>query len=336
MTVASRGGTAELQRFRLLLNATIVATFVLIVIGGIVRVSDSGLGCGPAGSGTHGWPLCEGGLLPAASAESVIEYTHRVVAAAVGLLMALIAWRAWRDFRTSPWLVRGAIGGFVLVVVQAVLGGITVEENLHEYLVAAHLGLAMLLLGVLILLRAQAVPADEERPARGSSGLRSLAVVAAVLILFTIVAGGLVAGTEGHGRADQPVFGAHMACGDQFPTCLGRFMPFGEHRLVDIQLTHRAFMYLAALSVVALLVVSLRQRVAVGAFALLAALVAAQILLGAANVWFDKHAGLIVGHLTLGTLVWAMSVYATSLLLPVHAPASTTRARQDAPGTVPA
>ena len=58
------GGTAELRRFRRLVTATIVATFVLILIGGIVRVSDSGLGCGPEGSGTHGWPLCEGGVLP--------------------------------------------------------------------------------------------------------------------------------------------------------------------------------------------------------------------------------------------------------------------------------
>ena len=166
MTVASRGGTAELQRFRHLLNATIVATFVLIVIGGVVRVSDSGLGCGPAGSGTHGWPLCEGGLLPAASAESVLEYTHRIAAAVVGVLMAVIAWRVWRDFRASPVIFWGGIGGFVLVVIQAVLGGITVEENLHEYLVAAVDGLAMLLIGLLIVLRAQAVPAAEERPAR--------------------------------------------------------------------------------------------------------------------------------------------------------------------------
>ena len=70
-----RGEADEaLARFRRLASATIVATFVLVLIGGIVRVSDSGLGCGPAGSGTHGWPLCEGGVLPPASSESVIEF----------------------------------------------------------------------------------------------------------------------------------------------------------------------------------------------------------------------------------------------------------------------
>ena len=62
--VAPRGEADELARFRRLLNATILATFALIVIGGVVRVSDSGLGCGAAGSGTEGWPLCGGRALP--------------------------------------------------------------------------------------------------------------------------------------------------------------------------------------------------------------------------------------------------------------------------------
>jgi heme A synthase len=61
---APHGEADALARFRRLLNATILATFALIVIGGIVRVSDSGLGCGTAGSGTEGWPLCGGRILP--------------------------------------------------------------------------------------------------------------------------------------------------------------------------------------------------------------------------------------------------------------------------------
>ena len=72
--VAVRGDADELSRFRRLVTFTIVATLALILIGGVVRVSDSGLGCGAEGSGTHGWPLCEGGVLPADSAESVIEF----------------------------------------------------------------------------------------------------------------------------------------------------------------------------------------------------------------------------------------------------------------------
>lgn len=43
-------------------------------------MSDSGLGCGPAGSGVHGWPLCTGKLIPVVGGSTMVEYTHRVVA----------------------------------------------------------------------------------------------------------------------------------------------------------------------------------------------------------------------------------------------------------------
>jgi len=320
--VATRGDADEraLARFRRLLVATIVATFVLILIGGIVRVSDSGLGCGAAGSGTHGWPLCEGGVVPSGTSESVIEFSHRVAATVVAVLILALVILAWRSLRAHTWLVRGSIAAGVLVLGQAVLGGLTVEEGLHEYLVAAHLGLAMLLLGLLIVLRRAARPAAP--PVQASRGLRTITVVASALVLATIVAGGLVAGTEGEGTASEPVLGAHTACGEQFPTCLDRFMPFEYGRLVDIQLTHRLFMYLAAIAVVAMTAMALRQRVRERAFWVASLLLVGQILLGALNVWLGKHAGLIAAHLTLGTLLWATVITAASSLLPASAPAT--------------
>jgi heme A synthase len=322
---------AELGRFRRLVTATIVATLVLILIGGIVRVSDSGLGCGPEGSGTHGWPLCEGGVLPAASAESVIEYSHRIAAAIVSVLMLMVAWRAWRSLREYRWIVGLSAAAGVLVLAQAGLGGLTVEEGLHEYLVAAHLGLAMVFLGALFVLRRLA-SAEKPAPPSGSGLLRSLSAIAAVLILATIAAGGLVAGTEGEGTPAEPVLGAHMACGQQFPTCLDKFMPFGIDRLVDIQLVHRLFMYLTALAVLALVAVAIRQRAPSRSFVAVGGLVAAQILLGAANVWFGKHAGLIVAHLSLGTAIWATIVYANATLMAIPAPRSTRAPSRDTAG----
>ena len=317
--VASRDGAAELRRFRRLVNATIVATFVLILIGGVVRVSDSGLGCGPSGSGTHGWPLCEGGVLPAASAESAIEYSHRIAAGVVSILMLLLAWNAWRHLREHRWIVRGSIAAGILVLAQAGLGGLTVEEGLDEYLVSAHLGLAMLLLGLLLVLRRLA---SDTQPVQTPAArrLRTLSLLASGLILATIVAGGLVAGTEGEGTPTEPVAGAHTACGEQFPTCVDRFMPFGESRLIDIQLTHRLFMYLAAIAVLALAIVAFRRRAPSRSFAALGGLLVCQILLGAANVWLGKHAGLILAHLALGTTVWATAVYATTTLMTIPVP----------------
>jgi heme A synthase len=339
--VASGGDGGELSRFRRLVTATIVATFALILIGGIVRVSDSGLGCGAEGSGTHGWPLCEGGVLPADSAESVIEFTHRVAATVVTVLIALLAWRALRRLREHRLLVRGTLAAAGLVLAQAALGGLTVENGLEDELVAAHLGAAMLLLGLLFVLRrgAERTPAPATDSVRG---LRPLGIVTCGLVLATIVAGGYVAGTEYHGTVDQPIVGAHSACGtgwseNQFPGCNGQGpLSFGQSRLADIQLAHRAFMYLTAIAVIALAAVALRRRAPSRAFWIAPLVLVAQIALGAINVWAGKHAGLIIGHLALGTTLWATVVYATATLMPVSAAATERVARPQATGAAPA
>jgi len=143
--------------------------------------------------------------------------------------------------------------------------------------------------------------------------------VATALLFATIVAGGYVAGTEGEGTPDQPVLGAHLACGQQFPTCLDKFMPFSYGRLVDIQLTHRLLMYLAAIAVLATAAIAIRRRVGNPAFLLAPLLLACQILLGALNVWLGKHPGLIVAHLTMATVLWGTVVYAAMSLVAVPA-----------------
>jgi heme A synthase len=297
---------------RKLALATLVATFVLILVGGVVRVSDSGLGCGPAGSGFHGWPFCNGDVVPGLDLNAVVEYTHRVLAVVVGFMMlalVVLAWRRYREYR----LVTGAL--LVLVAAQGALGGLTVEENLEEAYVAAHLGLAMLLLGLLLYLWRRVTDAPTE-----PGGPRRLAVVATGFVLCTIVAGGYMAGTQNYGRADYQLGdGAHHACGKEFPSCNGEFMPFGETRLVDIHLTHRAFMYIASILVVALVVVALRRRVAVRYAWALAGLLAVQILVGALNVWLDEYELLILLHLALGTLLWATSLGMTLQLEPARA-----------------
>ena len=71
-------------------------TFLLIMVGGVVRISDSGLGCGAEGSGTHGWPLCGGRAVPLIDTNMIVEYTHRIVAATVTILIATLVLLAWR------------------------------------------------------------------------------------------------------------------------------------------------------------------------------------------------------------------------------------------------
>jgi heme A synthase len=322
------GGADQLRRFRRLADLTILATFALIVLGGIVRVSESGLGCGPGGSGTEGWPLCNGSAVPFFNdTEVIIEFSHRTLAAVVTGLIAALAWIAYRHLRELRWPLRATVAAAVLVLVQAGLGGLTVEQSLAEELVAAHLGLAMVLIALVlwIALRARVelaardteVPEpgpsasstgrDLTAPAGGIAGLRPLAGLAAVLLLCAIVAGGYVAGTEEEGVNGQGVniVGAHTACGEAFPTCLDdRVLPFGESRLADIQLTHRVFVYGATLAIILFLVMALRRGVRSRLLALAALLLFSQVLLGALNVWLGEHAALIVAHLVTATLLW--------------------------------
>ena len=305
--------TPAASGLRRLTLATGVSTFVLIIVGGVVRVSDSGLGCGPAGSGFHGWPFCNGDVVPGVDLNSIIEYAHRVLAIVVGFMILSLFVLAWRRHR-QLLPVTGAL--LVLVIAQGALGGATVEENLEEVYVAAHLGLAMLLLGLLLYLWRQVTEATTES---GGPRLRGLAIVATGFVLCTIVAGGYMAGTQNYGRADYQIGdGAHHACGKEFPSCNGGFMPFGESQLVDIHLTHRFFMYIASALVIALVVVALRRRVAVRYAWALAGLLAVQVLVGALNVWLDEYELLILLHLALGTLLWSVSLGMTLQLSPAR------------------
>jgi heme A synthase len=298
---------------RRLVLATGIATFVLIIVGGVVRVSDSGLGCGPAGSGFHGWPFCNGDVVPGVDLNSIVEYTHRVLAIVVGFMLLAIFVMAWRRHREY---LLPATGLLVLVIAQGALGGATVEENLEEAYVAAHLCLAMLLLGGLLYLYRSVSGASVTD---GGPRLRALGAVASVAVLCTIVAGGYMAGTQNYGRADYQLGeGAHHACGKEFPTCNGEFMPFGKAELVDIHLTHRAFMYIAALLVTTLVVVAVRRGVLTRYAWALAGLLAVQILVGALNVWLDEYELLILLHLALGTLLWATTLGMTLQLAPAR------------------
>ncbi|HSD22984.1 MAG TPA: COX15/CtaA family protein [Solirubrobacterales bacterium] len=320
------GGGAGLRRFRRLADLTAVVTFLLIIVGGVVRVSDSGLGCGPGGSGTKGWPLCGGDVIPLVGDENTfIEFSHRLLAAVVVVLIGLLCWRAYRDLGhkrrpqepppDTTWAFRGSIAAAVIVLIQAGLGGLTVEHSLKDTLVAAHLGTAMLLLGLLLWLgfKARSEAAVEAgRPLRGPvRGLKPYAAVAAVLLLCAIVAGGYMAGTEERGvnEVGPNIAGAHLACGHQFPTCGdGKFLPFGNNRLTDIHLTHRVFVYAATLAIIVLLSLAFARGSRDRLLLLGALLLLGQVLLGGMNVWLGEHATLIVAHLTVATLLWATVV----------------------------
>jgi heme A synthase len=308
--------TVTSPAYRRLALWTAAATFLLIVLGGVVRVSDSGLGCGPGGSGIDGWPLCRGDVVPGFSLHTAIEYAHRAMASIVVVEMVVLAVIAWRRYRGHRGLVLATSGGVALILAQAVL-----EKNLDSPLVAAHLGLAMLLFAVVLYVVRATRP---DAPAAPSTpGFRRHAVATQALLFGAIVAGGYMAGTEHLGRSDQALTdGAHHACGTQFPSCNGGFLPFGSGKFVDIHLTHRVFVYLFALTAIALVVMALRRRVATGFAWALAGLLVVQVGLGAANVWLAKeYELLILAHLATATLLWGTLTALNLQLIRIPAPA---------------
>src|SRR3972149_44953 len=90
-------------RFRYLALTAAIMTYLLIVVGGIVRVTGSGLGC-------PDWPTCFGGFVPPARIDSLIEYSHRAVAGLTALVVVaafFVARQRYRDvkliYRPLAW-----------------------------------------------------------------------------------------------------------------------------------------------------------------------------------------------------------------------------------------
>ena len=90
------------RRFVQLAWAAAVATYLLIILGAIVRITGSGMGCG------DDWPLCNGSLLPPLDLPTMIEYGHRLAAVAVSVLVVALAVYAWWVRR--PGLAPGVSG----------------------------------------------------------------------------------------------------------------------------------------------------------------------------------------------------------------------------------
>ena len=134
---------AHMTRFQKLTIATTATTVLLIAAGGLVRATDSGLGC-------PGWPTCFGRWIPPLEYHAIIEYSHRLLASVAVVLIGIQAVVAWRTYRRVPQIVRPALAAVVLVLVQAALGGIVVEGGLEATLVTLHFATAMTLLAVLV------------------------------------------------------------------------------------------------------------------------------------------------------------------------------------------
>jgi len=162
----------------------VAATLFLITFGGFTRGSRSGYGCADR------WPLCEngllGGLLPRAEFHMIIEWTHRWLAALVGVLAIATAVIAWRHARR--WIAWLAISGVVVIGIQAWVGRLVVVKNLDADLVSLHLAISMTVAALLTLVAVATTPSLEPRHAVWTYRyLIGAAVAGGVLMLGSFV-----------------------------------------------------------------------------------------------------------------------------------------------------
>jgi heme a synthase len=171
---------------RLSLYGLSIATLCLMALGSSTRVMNAGLAC-------PDWPLCYGTVLPAAqmNLQVFLEWFHRLVATTIGLMMISVTGFAWWQRRSLPqWLPLGLTFSLGLIVVQGILGGLTVTELLRFDIVTAHLATGLFFFGSLVVMASSLT-------FYGATGLgRALswsAIVAAGLIYVQSILGAIVA-----------------------------------------------------------------------------------------------------------------------------------------------
>lgn len=163
-----------------------IATVILMAIGSATRVANAGLAC-------PDWPLCYGQLVPTAqmNLQVFLEWFHRLDASIIGLLtIALVGQTWWRRSLLPNWLPWATLVSLALVLIQGLLGGLTVTELLRFDIVTAHLGTALLFFVTVLAIGVALLPYQGNGTA---NRLRWLSLAAAILVYGQSLLGALVA-----------------------------------------------------------------------------------------------------------------------------------------------
>ncbi len=315
---------------------------ILILWGGIVRLSGSGLSIPE-------WPLINGSLLPPFSDSDwqkvyqsyksqvtnltdpqssidiplgrfkvlfAIEYIHRFLASIVGIIflaifiLTLKTSAVWK--KTKGLLIPAA----VLLLAQAIMGGVVVKQELQAELVAIHLGLAFLFFG-LLLWTGLKVSRTETDLGQKKSKFSTLAWITMSAVFIQVISGGLMAGTKA-----GLIFNTFPKMGEYWiPPWSALWSSIYEtpfHNLIQNQITiqfiHRWWAILTLIIIMLLVILSLKKHLsAQGRIALrvVGSLGIFQLLLGIGNLMMKAPLAMSLAHLTTGLLLFGFLILIT-------------------------
>jgi cytochrome c oxidase assembly protein subunit 15 len=308
-------GAREARNARILRVATrsvAFAVFLLLVAGALVTSTESGLA-------VPDWPLSYGKVMPPMVGGILYEHGHRLVAAAVSTLVGLELGAIFFFLEGRKTVKLLAAAAFGAILLQALLGGLTVLLLLPPAISSAHAALAEIVFALSAVVALMCSKTWNDLTARSpflslpfaenlSSAFRwTLAATAAIYV--QIVLGAVMRHT-----------GAGLAIPD-FPTAFGGLWPSADElqrRGVGLHLAHRV----GAVVVLALVLAAVRalgrasavSPVFAGFAAAFTGLVMIQILLGALSVWSRRAPSVTAAHLAGGALCWVTGVLATVCL----------------------
>jgi protoheme IX farnesyltransferase len=310
-----------LTRFQKLAVGTSAATFGLIAVGGLVRATKSGLGCG------DDWPHCNGRLVPRIeNVTTAIEFSHRFLATIVVLLIGVMLVAAWRGFRRAPRIFWPTVAALVLVIAQALLGAVVVGQRLRATYVTLHLGVAMVLFATLLYAVVNTFCLRRSSKGVGDAVISKpyarLATWGALVTFMLLLVGAYVRGQN-----------AGLAFPD-WPLMNGALIPrLGEQATPHF--LHRLFALGAGILVGALVWRGWRkerpERAVRWISGALGVFYVAQVMVGAANVWTKLSEAAVVAHVSLGALTWGAAATLAFVSRNLSKPVVAAEAAQDKP-----
>lgn len=291
---------------------TLGYNIVVILWGVFLRASKSGDGCG------QHWLTCHGEVIPSApQLKTVIEFSHRITSALDGLvLVVLLVWTIirWRRGAEPGRVMKTAIGSFVLVIIEALLGaGLVLTGNTAETLTAARpFWMGAHLITTLVLLTFLTLTAWF---ASGGPSLTLKTERRTKMILFGGVVAFLLIGMSGSIAAlTNLIFPSHTLAEG-----IEKDFAEGSNILVRLRILHPVISVLAA-CYLGFLSISLRRRAPNSAGVerwsnAVNILLIVQIVFGAMTLLMLAPIVMQVGHLLLADLIWISLVILTANFL---------------------